>query len=411
MHCGMCLPTCPTYALTPIERSSPRGRIRLIKYFAEGRMELNNDFAAEMFYCLNCRACETACPAGVQYAPLVEAARAAVQQSALVTRREKFLNELFLRRIFPHRSRLYLLARMLRLIQSLHLDRLGERTGLLRLMAPGLAKLAPLAPPVQKKFTEQLIPETTPARGTRRWRVGLMSGCVMSTHFSHVNADTVRVLAENGCEVIVPRQQECCGSLHAHTGDLRTARRLARLMIDAAEQARVDFWINNAAGCGSHLKTYDHLLADDPAYADRAGAFVEKVRDVTEFLVEIGFRRPQRPLNLTVTFDDPCHLLHGQHIKNPPRIILDSIPGLRHVPLTESDWCCGSAGIYNLTHFDAAVQILDRKMKHVAATGADVLVTANPGCMVQLDYGIRRHGLSMKVLHVITLLRMAYESS
>jgi glycolate oxidase iron-sulfur subunit len=409
IHCGLCLPVCPTYALTLRERSSPRGRLRLIKSVVEEQLDWQSTvFAEEMFFCLDCRACETACPAGVNYGELVEAARGQLQALAEDSGQTSRLRRLILREVFARPSRIKQLARLLRWTKRLGLQELALRTGLLKIVSSKLHQLAPMAPDVAAIFSDEAMPELLPARGERRYRVGLITGCVQNVVYPQVNIDTAEVLARNGCEVHVPKSQACCGSLHGHTGDQSTARDLAKRMVGVFEPLDLDAIIINAAGCGSFMKHYGHLLADDPEWAGRAAAFAAKVKDVHEFLVEAGFEPPTRPLNKRVTYHEACHLVHGQKVSDQPRQILRALPGVELVELPEATWCCGSAGIYNITHTETALALLDRKLDHLEETGADVVATANPGCQIQLEYGIRRRGLKVEVVHPVTLLRRGY---
>jgi glycolate oxidase iron-sulfur subunit len=411
IHCGLCLSTCPTYALTSREISSPRGRIRMMKNVAESTMPLTETFMHEMFFCLDCRACETACPAGVQYGALVEAARAQVEQvRVLQTGKSSRLKRFILSQIFAKPSRLRLLARLLRFYQWFGLEKLALRLRLPRIFGKKIMALAPMAPRIEAKFTLDRLPEKiSPRDGKVRHRVGLLVGCVQDVAFASVNEDTAAVLAANGCEVIVPRNQACCGSLHGHTGDAEDAKMLARKTIDLFEAAEVDALIVNAAGCGSFMKAYHHLFANDPAMHHRAERFAAKVKDISEYLVEIGFEQPPPILSERVTYHDACHLVHGQKIAQQPRAILRVLAGENYVELNEASWCCGSAGIYNLTHFETSMQLLERKMKNIAATGAKVVATGNPGCAIQLQHGCRQFGVSSEVVHPVTLLWRAYE--
>lgn len=412
MACGFCLPVCPTYVLTGRERSSPRGRIQLIKAVAQGELALTQTFQHEMHFCLDCRACESACPAGVRYGDLVEAARAQIHLATGGRAQASVLGRFVLRHVFPYPKRFRAVARGLRFIQRWRLAEVALRTGVLSLLAPKLARLVPLQPPISRRFSDQILPTMTPAKGGKsRCRVGMVTGCVMNVAFAEVNLATVDVLARNGCEVVTPRGQTCCGSLHAHMGDRQTARCLARKMIDTFDAADVDFVVINAAGCGSHMKAYGHLLRDDPFYAERAQAFGNKVRDISEFLVQLPWVPPRAALDLTVTYDAPCHLVHGQQIRDEPLALIDAIPGVRRVDLPEAEWCCGSAGVYNLVHTDTALALLDRKIAHIARSGADVLLTANPGCAIQLAFGVRKSGLAVEVMHPVTLIHRAYSQT
>jgi len=409
ISCGFCLPVCPTYNASLLERSSPRGRLRLIKAVAYGELEVSDIFAEEMSYCLACRACETACPAGVQYGKLAEAARELVREKRPPRLVPRMLRKLFLEKIFPYPKRLIAFGRALRWAQVLRLPELGLATGVLRLW-PALARATPMAPHLPAKFSHQLVPEWTPAEGEVRGRVGLLSGCVASLIYPNVNVDTVDVLARNGWEVVVPREQRCCGSLHGHTGDKRTATELAKHAIDTFLSADVEAVIVNAAGCSSFMKEYGFLLADDPQYAERAKRLSGMVRDINEFLVEKGFIAPKGQVKLRVTYHEACHLAHGQKIRSAPRGVLRSIPGLELVEMPEADWCCGSAGIYNVVRTEDALGFLERKMKNIETTQADVIASANPGCSVQIEYGVRRHHLPARVLHPVSLLNQSYRN-
>jgi glycolate oxidase iron-sulfur subunit len=409
IHCGICFPHCPTYALTGLEKDSPRGRIRLIKEIADGRLEISLSVAEALDVCLLCRACETACPADVKYGQLAEAARVQIERSGILgglTRR--LLREVFFRQVFTRPWALRLLGRATRLYQRA-LRPVLYATRAVYLMPKRLRQVEPLAPPIPDRFGYQMIPETSPAFGERKYRVGVLSGCVMDIAFADVNYDTVSVLRHNGCEVVMPRDQVCCGSLHAHNGDMETARRLAKRNIEVFERAGVDSIVVNSAGCGVWMMEYGDALAHEPEWAERAKAFSAKVVDVSKFLVQNGMKEPGKEIRHQATYDDACHLLHGQGVSAEPRELLARIPGLELVELNEASWCCGSAGIYNLTNTEQSMMILDRKMENIRQTGADLIITGNPGCLVQLRYGVKRHGLEARVLHPITLLREAYD--
>jgi len=409
IHCGMCLPVCPTYALTLREKSSPRGRIQLIKAVADGDLEISQGFVDEMYFCLNCQACMTACPAGVKYGDLVEAARAQIEiNGGRRPWKQRLIKKFFLEYLFTNDRRLKFFARVLRFLKVSGLQGFAKKAGLIRIISKKLHDLDELSPTIPAKFSDQIIPEVVEPEGAPRGRVGFLTGCVMNLVFPDVNCDSVAVLRHNGYTVVTPRHQSCCGSLHGHNGDLETGRKLARQMIDAFEEAIVDYVIVNAAGCSSFMKHYDHLLAEDGAYREKAKAFVAKVRDITEFLAQEGMKQPTKALGQSVTYHEPCHLLHAQKIKQEPREVLKQIPGVELIPLAESDWCCGSAGIYNVTQFEASMQLLKRKMDNIAATKAQVVATGNPGCMLQLQVGARRFGVEATPEHPVTLLRRAY---
>ena len=411
MHCGLCLPTCPTYDATKLERNSPRGRISLMRAIADGQLEPTRTFADEMYFCLGCLACMTACPAGVNYAELFEHARAEAEQSGVLDSPKRSLIRSFtLRWLFMDLSRLRLVGYLLRLYQQLGLQTFVRRSGLLNLLPKRLRELEAMTPNVQPKFSAELIAPITPAVGQKKYRVAMLTGCAQDLFFSDVNRDTVEVLARNGCEIVTPQEQFCCGSLHAHNGEWEMAQQLARKQIDQFPPEQFDAIITNAAGCGSHLKHYAKLLADDPVYQSRAELWDAKVKDIHEWLGQIGITPlpaakvpPQ-----TVTYHEACHLCHGQKITAQPRQILRAIPNLALVELPESTWCCGSAGIYNLIQPEMATELLDRKLKHIKSTGASVVATGNPGCLLQIINGAKRENLPLRVVHPITLLAEAY---
>lgn len=412
MHCGMCLPTCPTYDATKLERHSPRGRIALMRAIADDRLEATKTFAEEMYFCLGCLACMTACPAGVNYAELFEAARAEVEAKELLkSPRRGAIRGFTVKWLFMDHRRLTTVGRALRLYQDLGIERLVRSSGVLKLLPRRLQELEAMTPRMQPAFSNELIPTVTPAVGARRARVAVLTGCAQDLIFSDVNRDTVEVLARNGCEVHTPPDQPCCGSLHAHNGEWALAQQLARRMIDLLPPERYDAIISNAGGCGSHLKHYGTLLADDPAYAERAHLWDRKLKDVHEFLVPLGVVAPPAvagELPMRVTYHESCHLSHGQKVVQQPRQLLKAIPGLQLTELPEANWCCGSAGIYNLTQPEMAGQLLERKVKHIRSTGARVVATANPGCLLQVINGCRDAGLEVRVAHPITLLAEAY---
>jgi glycolate oxidase iron-sulfur subunit len=412
MHCGMCLPTCPTYDTTKRERNSPRGRIALMRAIADGELAVTSEFAEEMSYCLGCLACQTACPAGVNYAELFETARSDIEIAGAhpgVPR--KIWRALTLRFLFMHPRVLRMAGRALRAYQRSGLETGVRRTGLLRLLPAALRRLEPQAPRIGPRFSNAVIAAEEHPSGPPRYRVALLTGCVQDLVFADVNRDTADVLLANGCSVDTPPVQPCCGSLHAHNGDLAGARTLARRMIDLFPPDRYDAIITNAGGCGSHLRRYGPLLLDDPIYRDRAVAWDGKLRDVHEWLGEIGCRAPAvtgSGPTTTVAYHDSCHLVHGQKIAREPRALLALVPGITLVPLPESTWCCGAAGVYAITQPEQADLLLQRKVKHIAATQATVVATANPGCQLQIARGLSAAGLSSRVVHPVSLLAAAY---
>ncbi|HEV7664750.1 MAG TPA: heterodisulfide reductase-related iron-sulfur binding cluster [Chloroflexota bacterium] len=406
VHCGLCLDYCPTYRILGHEADSPRGRIYQIRQVYEGKVSPRDaDFRQHIYACLDCRACQTACPSGVQYGAIIEAARAVAEP---INASEKTVGRAILGSVFTRKPLLEAAGLGLRLYQRTGAQKLLRRSGALKLLPQRLREMESMLGPAQGGIRRYSAPHVTPAHGEVRYRVGFIEGCIMPQLFGDTNAATVRVLARNGCVVYSPPKQGCCGALQMHTGDRQTARDLARHNIDAFDGLGLDAIIINAAGCGSTLKEYGHLLSDDPAYAERAAAFAKSVKDVSEFLAAIDLVPPTHPVPLRVTYQDACHLVHGQGIRQQPRQLLRQIPGLELVEMKDSDVCCGSAGIYNLTHYDVSVRVLDEKMEHVLATGARAIVAPNPGCTMQLAYGARRRGVDLQLLHVVDLLDQAY---
>ncbi|HRJ10889.1 MAG TPA: (Fe-S)-binding protein [Prosthecobacter sp.] len=406
MHCGMCLPTCPTYVETKLERNSPRGRISLMRSIADGDLGVTRAFADEMYYCLGCLACQTACPAGVKYAELFETSRAEVERAGVAAHDERdFWRWLTLDVLFMHPRLLRLAGWGLRLWQSTGLDRVLRRFHFLGLLPKKLRALEPQTPRMAQAFSDSLIdPVETPPE--KRYRVGLLTGCVQDLAFSGINRDTADVLLANGCEVVTPRVQHCCGSLHAHNGAVEQARELARRQLDSFDLDQFDAVITNAGGCGSHLKSYGHLLHDDPFYAAKARQWDAKVKDIHEWLVHTGIRAPEHGAGVCeVTYHESCHLCHGQKVTSQPRQVLQAIPGLVLKELPESNWCCGSAGIYNITQPEQSAKLLRRKVGNIRATRAPVVATSNPGCHMQLVNGLDG---SAEVTQPVTLLARAY---
>jgi glycolate oxidase iron-sulfur subunit len=412
MHCGLCLPSCPTYVETGRERNSPRGRIALMRAVADGELATTESFAEEMSYCVGCLACTTACPAGVDYTTLLETARAQVEQSGVNANAGRSLVRAFtLRGMFTHPRMLRAMGTVLRFWQASGLQTLSRKLRLTALLPRRIRALEPGTPRIQRQFSDALIAEFEAPHGPERFRVALLTGCVQDLVFSDVNRATADVLRENGCAVITPRAQPCCGSLHAHNGDLETARLLARRQLDAIDPFKVDAIISNAAGCGSHLKHYDRLLSADPHYAARAAEWSRKTKDISEWLVAIGFRKPAAAAGepSAVTYHEACHLCHGQKISAQPRAILAAIPNLDLRESAEATWCCGSAGIYNITQPNTAAWLQQRKVGHLRATGAAVVATGNPGCHLQIQTGLRDAGdMTTEVVHPVVLLARAY---
>jgi glycolate oxidase iron-sulfur subunit len=399
VHCGFCLPSCPTYVLWGEEMDSPRGRIDLIRQGLEGE-PMSGSMVEHWDACLGCMACMTACPSGVRYDRLIESTRAQVERQHARSRTDRVLRAAIFA-LFPHPRRLRLLRGPLRVYQWTRADRLVRRTGLLGRVAPRLAAMESLTPTIADRTA---LPVRTAAVGPRRAVVGMLTGCIQREFMPHVNAATVRVLAAEGCDVIVPPAQGCCGALSAHNGREPEAQGYARALIDAFESAGVETVVVNAAGCGSTMKEYAELLADDPDYADRAEAFAAKVRDVSEVLLELGTTATRHPLDVTVAYQDACHLAHAQGVRDEPRTLLRQIPGLELLEIADAELCCGSAGIYNILNPEPARDLGRRKAASVTATGASIVASANPGCLMQLRASMRPGDDSLTCLHTIELI-------
>lgn len=408
VHCGLCLNHCPTYRLWGMEADSPRGRIRQMLLVSEGKLSLGPTYVMHIDRCLDCRACETACPSGVEYGKLVEAARAEIEQEYRRPLLPRWARDFFFRRLLPHPRRIAAFARMLRIYQRSGLQTLARGSGVLRLLS--LAEREALLPEIDGQFFFSRLGQTFPAQGQQRARVALFAGCVAQVTFARLNEATIRVLTANGCEVVVPAAQRCCGALAVHAGVRDVAQSLAQTNLDAFLLGDFDAVITNAAGCGSTLKEYAHLFPAGSAEHEKARAFSARMKDVTEFLAELGVVAPLRPLPLRVTYQDSCHLVHGQKIREAPRQLIRAIPGVELVEMRLADHCCGSAGIYNVTQTEASLALLKEKMECARATGAQAIVTANPGCILQLRAGAKLHSTHQEVLHVVELLARALKS-
>jgi glycolate oxidase iron-sulfur subunit len=400
VHCGFCLPVCPTYVLWNEEMDSPRGRIYLMKLATDGKSDMNPQWVSHFDSCLGCMACMTACPSGVDYGKLIEATRAQIEHSHHRSIAEKLYRR-FIFGTFTRPDRLRMLRLPLFVYQKTGAQALLRRIGILNFLPKKVRAMEALMPELG---ASEFIPSVTPAQSSQRRRVGLLLGCVQREFFPQVNAATVRVLAAEGCEVVAPPDQPCCGALLVHAGEEASAVVLARKTIDAFESANVDTIITNAAGCGSNVKEYGHLLRDDPQYAVRARAFSLKCKDVTEFLAGLQPRAQRNPLKLRVAYHDACHLQHAQGIRLQPRSLLTNIPGIELVEIPESAVCCGSAGIYNLVQPDAANALGDRKAQLIVPLNVDVIATGNPGCLLQLQSALARSGRKIPVVHTIQLL-------
>jgi glycolate oxidase iron-sulfur subunit len=409
VHCGLCLNACPTYRVLGIEMDSPRGRIYQMNLVANGAA-ISESYVEHLDLCLACRGCESACPSGVQYGRLIEAARAEIDQKVPLPWLVRRLRRFVFGSLLPSPRKLRLAAALLYFYQRSGLRALTRASGVLKLFGK-LGRAEQLAPDAELPTFLAQYGKVFPAEGARRYKVALLGGCIANISFARLNEATVRVLQKNGCQVHVPAGQTCCGALSLHAGVRDIARDLARRNIDAIFGGGFDAIITNAAGCGSTLKEYDHLLEHDPAYADRAEQFSRKVKDVTEFLGSIDLNTSFGRVEQTVTYQDSCHLRHGQKVAAPPRRLMGAIPGLEFREMPGSDICCGSAGIYNIVQNEMAMTLLGRKMTSVNATGAGVIATANPGCLLQLRAGVKLHGNGQRVAHVVELLDEAYAAA
>jgi glycolate oxidase iron-sulfur subunit len=408
VHCGLCLNACPTYRELRLEADSPRGRVYQMVQVAQGSAQINPSYVEHLDLCLACRGCESACPSGVQYGRLIEAARAEIEAVRKRAWPARVFRSFVFARLLPSRAALTLAGRVLWLYQASGLQKLVRSTRLLKVISRSLDGAERLSPPVETPFFFCEYGKVFPAEGEQRYRVALLGGCIANVSFARLNEATLRVLRKNGCEVTVAADQTCCGALHVHSGLREQARALARRNIDAILDGGFDAIITNAAGCGSTLKEYGELLERDPSYAARARQFADLVKDVNEFLASIPLDTRMGRVETTVTYQDSCHLAHGQKVRAAPRKLLCSIPGIAFAEMPLSDLCCGSAGIYNLVQPEMAAGILGRKMELANSTGASIIATANPGCVLQLRAGVARHGTGQQVLHVVELLDRAY---
>ncbi|MDR3635366.1 MAG: heterodisulfide reductase-related iron-sulfur binding cluster [Isosphaeraceae bacterium] len=404
VHCGLCTASCPTYVETSNENDSPRGRIYLMRAVADGRLGLSREVRSHLDLCLDCRACESACPSGVQYGKIIEPFKVAMQQTAPSAQKSSLLQRLILQHLFPYSGRVKAALLPARLLQKLGLLDLAEKTGLTRLLPPTLRRMQAMLPKLSG--SSGALPDVLPPIGPKRARVALFLGCVADAMYPETTAATARVLQQNGCEVVIPRGQVCCGAIHYHSGVEEPALALARQNIATFRPDEFDAIIVNAAGCGAMLKDYAHLLP--VSEHGMAARFVARVKDVSEFLVELGPIAPQHPLFLKVAYHDACHLCHGQQVRSQPRKLLAMIPGVELVPLEESELCCGAAGTYNLTQPEMSERLGRRKMDNIAATGADIVVMGNIGCQLQIARKIKERGSAMQIAHTVDLLDRAY---
>lgn len=412
VHCGFCLSTCPSYRVLGTEMDSPRGRIYLMDAIEEGKVPLNEKTVQHFDSCLGCLACVTTCPSGVRYDQLIAAMRPQIERNFTRSLPDQVLRKLIFT-LLPYPKRLRPLLLALVPYQKLGLQKLIRSTGILEKLSPRLAAMESILPAVPPGAFRDELPELIPAQGTRRYRVGMVLGCVQRLFFSHVNAATARVLAANGCEVVIPKVQGCCAALPQHQGEEAQAQVLARQMIDSFEGTGVDAVIINAAGCGHTLKEYGHILKDDPQYRDRAQQFADRVRDVQEFLHHIGLTTELSPLSdgpLDVVYQDACHLLHGQKISQQPRQLLKQIPGIRLREPIDAALCCGSAGVYNILQPEVASELGQQKVTNLLRTGARVIASPNPGCAMQISKHLSLQGKEVPVLHPMELLDYSIRS-
>ncbi len=406
VHCGLCTASCPTYAELGNENDSPRGRIYLMRAVTDERLELNQEVRRHLELCLDCRACETACPSGVQYGKLIEPFRVAMEQTGEGGKKktDDWFHRWILFGMFPYPTRMRTALLPARIAQFFRLDRLVNGLGLWRWLPPRLGRLVRMLPKLEKR--QDSLPEVLPAKGTRRARVALFSGCVSDVMFRGTNWATARVLQENGCEVVVPPNQGCCGAIHFHAGSSDPARHFADQNVAAFDLDDVDAVILNVAGCASMLKDYGHHWQDDAQ--DKRQQFADKVKDVHEFLDQLGLVAPRGEIPVKATYHDACHLVHAQGVRDAPRNILRQIPGLELTELAESELCCGAAGTYNLTEPEMAERLSRRKMRNIVDTGAQVVITANTGCLMQIGCEAREQSQGLTVLHPMDVLDRSY---
>jgi glycolate oxidase iron-sulfur subunit len=403
VHCGFCLPACPTYQSWGEEMDSPRGRIYLMKQVAEGALPLDRGVVRHIDACLGCMGCVTACPSGVKYDALIEQMRAEIENRYPRRWSDRIFRESIFA-LFPYPFRLKLVVFLQLVYVKTGLRWLFHTLGLHRLLPKRTAQMESLMPDVSARLLTSFLPPFSPARGERRARVALIAGCVQRVYFPEVNEATIRVLNAEGCDVLVPRGQGCCGALSLHSGRAREAQSFAKDIISRFEQENVDAILVNAAGCGSNLKEYGRLFAGDPQWAERAARFATRVKDVSEFLVSLGARAQRHPMSLKIAFHDACHLAHAQRIRTQPRELLRSIPGVELCDVPDADQCCGSAGIYNLLQPKSAREIGARKVENVLSTRAQLLASTNPGCTLQIQMMLRERGARLVAAHPIQLL-------
>ena len=407
VHCGLCLSSCPTYVETGLEMESPRGRLSLMKAVNERRVAITPRIVSHWEMCLQCRACEAVCPSGVPYGRIMERTRSQVRSAGLQGRELRRLGRFLLNSALPNPKKLKMGAYFIRVYQRLGIQKLVRLSHLLYLVPGGIGRLEAQLPPLSRRFFGP-SDDPYPCNGEKKMTVALLSGCVMPLMQAPTMEATVRVLNRNGCDVVVPNGQGCCGALNSHAGDLATSRTMAKANIDALMAAGVEQIITSSAGCGSSMKEYGELLKDDTEYKEKAARFSAMTQDVTEFLVGLPFRAPTSTINRRVTYQDPCHLAHAQRISAAPRTILNAIPSLELVEMENSALCCGGAGIYSSVQPALSKRLLKRKMDTIDATDTQEVITANPGCMMQIEMGLKSQGKNSRVRHVVDILDEAY---
>lgn len=408
VHCGLCTASCPTYVELGNENDSPRGRIYLMRSVTDGRLELTSDVRRHLELCLDCRACETACPSGVQYGKLIEPFRVAMEQAGEgKPKSADWFHRWIIFNLFPYPERIRKALIPARIAQRLGLMRMAESLGLLRLLPSRLRQLTTMLPPPAKAAPE--LPDVVPAIGRRRARVALFTGCVADVMFRQTHWATLRVLQQNGCDVVIPKRQVCCGAIHFHAGASEPARQFSIQNLAAFDTSGVDAIILNVAGCGAMLKDYGHHWHDE--HSEAREKFAAKVKDVTEFLDQLGLVTPDGEVRRVATYHDACHLGHAQKIREAPRKLLAKVPGLVLKELPESEICCGAAGTYNLTEPEMAGRLSRRKLKNILTTGADLVITANAGCLLQIAREARQQGQHLEVLHPVEVLDQSYRAA
>ncbi|GIO25983.1 (Fe-S)-binding protein [Ornithinibacillus bavariensis] len=415
MRCGFCLPSCPTYIESGMDEShSPRGRIALMKAVVDGEIEPDEDVKRSLDLCLGCRACEPVCPSGVKYGHLLEQARNIIYQNNKQSLPEKAVRNIVFNHLFPKQNRMVSAASLLGFYQRSGLQKVARSTGIMNFFPESLRTMEKVLPSVPKKKDMKNRPNHLPAISVQKKRVAFFTGCLMDTVFMTTNDATMKLLQYAGCEIVIPNTQNCCGVLHGHSGEREKAKEMAKRNIEAFEGMNVDYIITNAGGCGAFLVDYNHLLKDEPEWMERAKNFSEKIKDITSILVELNFQQEHLELdNQIVTYQDSCHLKNGQKTFMEPRTLLQSIKGVKYVEMKDASRCCGSAGIYNIVESEMSMQILDYKMEQTKKTKAKTIVTANPGCLLQMKLGIEREGLSdtMQAVHIVDFLLEAYENT